>query len=37
MKHVGKLLVTTTNFFYAPDGEQYRAAWGDATIVTQEE
>lgn len=29
----GKYLITTDNFFYAPDGQQYRAAWGYVRIV----
>lgn len=29
----GKYLITTDNWFYAPDGKQYRAAWGDVQIV----
>jgi hypothetical protein len=27
-----KALVTTKDWFYGPDGEQYRAAWGTVTI-----
>ena len=29
----GKYLITTDNWFYAPDGKEYRAAWGDVEIV----
>jgi len=29
----GKYLITTDNWFYAPDGRKYRAVWGDVTIV----
>jgi len=29
----GKYLITTDNWFYAPDGKQYRAAWGEVEIV----
>lgn len=25
-------LVTTTNWFFAPDGKQYRAAWGEVKV-----
>lgn len=30
---IGKYLITTDNWFYAPDGKQYRAAWGFVEIV----
>lgn len=30
----GKYLITTDNWFFAPDGKQYRAVWGDVKIVT---
>lgn len=29
----GKYLVTTDNWFYAPDGKKYRSAWGNVTIT----
>jgi hypothetical protein len=29
----GKYLITTDNWFYAPDGLQYRAAWGNVSII----
>ncbi len=29
----GKYLITTDNWFIAPDGEQYRAAWGEAEVL----
>lgn len=29
----GKYLITTDAWFYAPDGKQYRAAWGDVEII----
>ena len=29
----GKYLITTDAWFYAPDGKQYKAAWGDVQIV----
>lgn len=29
----GKYLITTHEWFYAPDGKQYRAVWGDVQIV----
>lgn len=32
MKKV-KYLVTTDNWFYAPDGKKYRSAWGNVEIV----
>lgn len=30
---VGKYLITTDAFFFAPDGKQYRAAWGEVLIL----
>lgn len=30
----GKYLVTTDDWFFAPDGQQYKAAWGDVTILS---
>lgn len=29
----GKYLITTDAWFYAPDGKQYKAVWGDVNIV----
>jgi hypothetical protein len=29
----GKYLITTDNWFIAPDGKQYRAAWGNVEIL----
>lgn len=29
----GKYLITTDNWFTAPNGKQYRAAWGNVEIV----
>ena len=29
----GKYLITTDNWFVAPDGKQYRAAWGEVEIL----
>jgi len=29
----GKYLITTDNWFYAPDGLQYRCAWGNVEIL----
>jgi len=26
---IGKYLITTDSWFYAPDGQQYRAVWGN--------
>lgn len=30
----GKFLITTDNWFYAPDGKQYRGVWGEVQIVS---
>jgi hypothetical protein len=30
----GKYLVTTSNWFFAPDGKVYRAVWGDIEILS---
>jgi hypothetical protein len=30
----GKFLITTDNWFYAPDGKQYRGVWGKVEIVS---
>ena len=32
----GKHLITTDSWFYAPDGKQYKAVWGEVTIVSDE-
>jgi hypothetical protein len=32
----GKYLITTDNWFYAPDGKQYRAAWGEVKILSDD-
>ena len=29
----GKYLITTDNWFIAPDGQMYRAVWGDVEVV----
>jgi hypothetical protein len=29
----GKYLITTEGWFYAPDGQQYKAAWGNVEIL----
>lgn len=29
----GKYLITTDGWFYAPDGKQYRAVWGEVQIL----
>lgn len=29
----GKYLITSDNWFYAPDGQQYKAAWGNVQIL----
>jgi len=29
----GKYLITTSQFFVAPDGDEYRAAWGNVEIL----
>lgn len=28
----GKYLITTDNWFYAPDGLKYKAAWGEISV-----
>ena len=30
----GKFLITTDNWFYAPDGKQYNCVWGNVEIVS---
>lgn len=30
----GKYLITTDAWFYAPDGKQYNAVWGEVEIVS---
>jgi hypothetical protein len=32
----GKYLITTDNWFYAPDGKQYRAVWGNVEVLGDE-
>ena len=29
----GKYLISTDNWFLAPDGRQYKAVWGDVTLL----
>jgi len=29
----GKYLITTEGWFFAPDGQQYKAAWGNVEIL----
>lgn len=29
----GKYLITTDNWFFCPDGKQYKAVWGDVEIL----
>lgn len=29
----GKYLITTDAWFYAPNGQQYKAVWGNVTII----
>lgn len=31
--YYGNYLITTDNWFYAPDGKMYRAAWGQVTVL----
>lgn len=33
----GKYLITTENWFYAPDGKQYRAVWGEVKLLQTKE
>lgn len=30
---IGKYLITTDNYFIAPNGKQYRSAWGHVEII----
>lgn len=30
----GKYLITTDNWFYAPDGKTYRSVWGNVEILS---
>lgn len=30
----GKYIITADNWFVAPDGQEYRAAWGEVEILT---
>jgi hypothetical protein len=32
----GYYLITTNDWFYAPDGRKYKAAWGNTEILTDE-
>lgn len=32
----GKYLITTDCWFYAPDGKQYRAVWGNVEILNDD-
>ena len=32
----GKYLITTDNWFFAPDGQQYKAAWGEVEILSDD-
>lgn len=32
----GKYLITTDNWFIAPDGKTYRAVWGEVEIIQDE-
>lgn len=32
----GKYLITTDNWFYAPNGKQYRACYGDVEILNDD-
>lgn len=32
----GKYLITTDEWFLAPDGKQYKSAWGDVEVVGDE-
>jgi hypothetical protein len=29
----GKYLITTDNWFYAPDGRQYKSVWGEVEVL----
>jgi len=29
----GKYLITTDNWFYAPDGQQYKSVWGEIHVM----
>ena len=33
MNYSGKYLVTSDNWFFAPDGKQYKSAWGEVSIL----
>ena len=33
----GKYLITTDQWFYAPDGLKYRSVWGDVKIIQDSE
>lgn len=32
----GKYLITSDNWFFAPDGKQYKSAWGEIEILTDD-
>jgi hypothetical protein len=32
----GKYLITSDNWFYTPDGRQYKAVWGEVEILLDE-
>jgi hypothetical protein len=32
----GKYLITADNWFYTPDGRQYKAVWGEVEILSDE-
>jgi len=32
----GKYLITTENWFIAPDGKYYRAVWGETEVLTDD-
>lgn len=34
MENNEKYLISTDNWFYAPDGKQYRSVWGSVTIMS---
>lgn len=33
----GKYLITTDDWFFAPDGREYRAAWGEVEVLKEDE
>ena len=32
----GKYLITTDDWFYAPDGKKYKSVWGEVKILEDE-